>query len=107
MLINQTKYFILSGESKKITKLFDCKNPNDVIAEIFYVIANLYSTEKKYQQSNFYLKISLLLNSKFTPNQTLLAENFYNQKRYNLSKKTYNSLKKIVSRKTIILIIFY
>ena len=95
LLINQTKYFILSGKSKEITKLFDCKNPNDVIAEIFYVIANLYSTEKKYQLSNFYLKISLLLNSKFTPNKTLLAENFYNQKRYNLSKKTYNSLKKI------------
>ena len=95
LLIKQTENFILTGNSKKIKKLFNCKNPIDVIAEIFYVIANIYSTEKNYQLSNFYLKISFFLNNKFTPNKTLLAENFFYQQKYELSKKIYNSLKSI------------
>ncbi len=95
LLIKQTENFILTGNSKKIKNLFNCKNPMDVIAEIFYVIANIYSTEKNYQLSNFYLKISFFLNNKFTPNKTLLAENFYYQQKYELSKKIYNSLKSI------------
>ena len=95
LLIKQTENFILTGNSKKIKKLFNCKNPMDVIAEIFYVIANIYSTEKNYQLSNFYLKISFFLNNKFTPNKTLLAENFFYQQKYELSKKIYNSLKSI------------
>ena len=95
LLIKQTENFILTGNSKKIKKLFNCKNPMDVIAEIFYVLANIYSTEKSYQLSNFYLKISFFLNNKFTPNKTLLAENFFYQQKYELSKKIYNSLKSI------------
>ena len=95
LLIKQAENFILNDESKKIENFFDCKNPTDVIAEIFYVIANLYSTQQNYQLSNFYLKISLFLNNKFTPNKTLLAENFFYQKRYELSKKIYNSIRSI------------
>ena len=95
LLIKQTENFILTGNSKKIKNLFNCKNPVDVIAEIFYVIANIYSTEKNYQLSNFYLKISFFLNNKFTPNKALLAENFFYQQKYELSKKIYNSLKSI------------
>ena len=95
LLIKQTENFILTGNSKKIKNLFNCTNPMDVIAEIFYVMANIYSTEKSYQMSNFYLKISFFLNNKFTPNKTLLAENFFYQQKYELSKKIYNSLKSI------------
>jgi len=60
-------------------------------------MANIYSTEKNYRLSNFYLKISLFLNSKFTPNKILLAENFYYQKKYEPSKEIYISLKSIGS----------
>ena len=95
LLIKQTENFILTKNSKKIKNLFNCKNPMDVIAEIFYVMANIYSTEKSYQMSNFYLKISFFLNNKFTPNKALLAENFFYQQKYELSKKIYNSLKSI------------
>ena len=95
LLIKQTENFIFSKNSKKIEKIFDCRNSRDSVAEIFYVIANLYSTQENYQLSNFYLKISLLLNNKFAPNNTLLAENFFYQKKYDLSKKIYNSLKLI------------
>ena len=95
LLIKQAENFILNGNSEKIKKLFNCKNPTDVIAEIFYVMANMYATEKDYQLSNFYLKMSFFLNNKFTPNRTLLAENFFYQQKYKLSKKVYNSLKLI------------
>ena len=77
ILIKQTENFILNEKSEKIKKIFNCENPQDVLAEIFYVMANLYSSQKNYQLSNFYLRISLFLNKKFEPNKSLLAENFY------------------------------
>jgi len=95
LLIEQAENFILTKNMKKIKNFFNCKNPRDSIAEIFYIIANLYSTQKDYKLSNFYLNISLLLNNKFTPNKTLLAENLFFQKKYQISKKIYNSLKPI------------
>ena len=57
------------------------------------MIANLYSSEKDYQLSNFYLRISLFLNNKFLANNALLAENFYYQKKFKLSQNIYESLK--------------
>ncbi len=95
LLIKETENLLLKGKNEKIKSFFNCKNPNDVLAEFFYVLANLYSSEKNYQLSNFYLKISLFLNKKFLTNNALLAENFYYQKKYQLSKKTYKSLKSI------------
>ena len=95
LLLRQTENFLISGKNKKIKNFFNCKNPKDPISEFFYVIANLYSSEKEYQLSNFYLKVSLFLNNKFLTNKALLAENFYYQKKYKLSKKVYKSLKSI------------
>ena len=95
LLIKQTENFILNKNYNKIKKFFSCKNPRDGIAEIFYVMANLYSIQKNYELSNFYLKISLFLNNKFIPNKTLLAENYFYQQKYKLSKKVYSSLKEI------------
>lgn len=95
LLIKQTENFFLNNENKKIKNFFNCKNPNDSLSEFFYVIANLYSSEKDYKLSNFYMKISIFLNNKFLPNQTLLAENYYYQKKNELSKNLYQSLKSI------------
>ena len=95
LLIKQTENFFLNNENKKIKSFFNCQNPKDPLAEFFYVIANLYSSEKDYRLSNFYLKISLFLNNKFLTNKALLAENFYYQKKYKLSKDIYESLKPI------------
>ena len=95
ILLRQTANFFSTGDINKIKKLFNCKNPRDVLAEVFYIIANLYSTEKDYQSSNFYLKISLFLNNKFTPNKTLIGENFFYQKKYEESEEVYNSIKSI------------
>jgi hypothetical protein len=87
LLIKETENLLLKGKNEKIKSFFNCKNPNDALAEFFYVLANLYSSERNYQLSNFYLKISLFLNKKFLTNNALLAENFYYQKKYQLSKK--------------------
>jgi len=95
LLLKESKYFVEAKKIKKINNFFNCNNPKHNLAEIFYVMANLYSTEKDYQLSNFYLNISLFLNEKFTPNKALLAENLFFQKKYKLSKKIYKSLKSI------------
>jgi len=97
LLIKQTEFFFLNDKNDKIRNFFDCKNPKDSLAEFFYVMANLYSTEKEYRLSNFYLKISFFLNNKFLPNRALLAENFYYQKKFTESKNIYYSLKSIGS----------
>ena len=96
LLIKQTEDFFLNDKNIKIRSFFNCKNPKDSLAEFFYVIANLYSSEKDYQLSNFYLKISFFLNNKFLPNKTLLAENLYYQGKNKASKSVYDSLKPIV-----------
>jgi tetratricopeptide (TPR) repeat protein len=58
-------------------------------------LANLHTNEENYRLSNFYFKISEFLNEKFLTNKTLLAENFYYQKKYKLSKNIYEKLKSI------------
>ena len=95
ILLKQSENFILNKKVKEIKNIFNCKKGKDNIAEIFYVIANLHATQKDYQLSNFYLKLSLFLNKKFKPNKALLAENFFFQKKYNISKNIYISLKEI------------
>jgi len=97
LLIQETENFLRDRKKVKIKNFFNCKNPNDSIAELFYVIANLYSTEKNYRLSNFYLKISEFFNNKFTPNKALLAENFFYQKKYKFSKDIYKKIKSIGS----------
>ena len=95
LLLKQTENFILNDDSTKIKNLFNCKNPNDSLAEFFYVIANLYSSEENYKKSNFYIKISTFLNNKFLPNKLLMAETYYFQNKKKLSKNVYQSLKPI------------
>ena len=95
ILLKETEGFLLNDNGQKIKSFFDCKNPKDSIAEFFYILGNLYSSENEYQLSNFYLKISLFLNSNFSTNKALLAENFYYQKKNKNSKKVYESLKSI------------
>jgi len=97
LLLNQTRFFFLNNEKEKIKNFYNCKYPKHSIAEFFYILANLYSSEKNYQLSNFYLKISLFLNSNFSTNNTLLAENLYYQKKDRESKKIYFSIKSIGS----------
>ena len=97
LLLKQAEIFFQNESEDKIKNIFDCKNPQDPLAEFFYIIANLYSSQNNYQLSNFYLKISLFLNEKFLPNKALLAENLYYLKNVEKSKDVFNSLRSIGS----------
>ena len=94
ILISQGKKWIEDEDFKKFKKIFSCKNPNDLISEFFYLVANLYSSQNDYEQSNFYLNISHYLNPKFTFNLSLLVENYYINEDYSNASKILKSFKK-------------
>jgi len=89
LLLNQTKSLLKKGKANKVKDIFDCRNPNHLISEFFYLIANLHSSEENYALSNFYLNLSLYLNSDFIFNNAMLAENYFHLKDYQNSKKIY------------------
>ncbi len=94
ILLHQMKDWIDNAEYKKFESHFSCYNENDILAEIFYLIANLFSTQNIYDQSNFYLRISEYLNPKFYFNQSLLAENYYLNNNNNQAIKILEKFKK-------------
>ena len=89
LLLDQTKSWLKKGKANKVKDIFDCRNPNHLISEFFYLIANLHSSEENYALSNFYLNLSLYLNPDFIFNNALLAENYFYLKDYQNSKKVY------------------
>ena len=89
LLLDQTRSWLKKGKVNKIKRIFNCRNPNHLISEFFYLIANLYSSEENYALSNFYLNLSLYLNSDFIFNNALLAENYLYLEDYQNSKKIY------------------
>ena len=87
LLVSQGKKWIEDSELENFKKVFSCRNPNDIISELFFLVGNLYSSQESYEQSNFYLNISHYLNPKFLFNLSLLAENYY------FSEDYFNTLK--------------
>ena len=71
----------------EIKGIFSCKNENDLLAEFFYLVSNLYSSQDEYEQSNFYLNISYFLNKKFKINLSLMVDNYYLNENYDQSLK--------------------
>ena len=89
LLILQAKEWIDTLKYKKFNQHFSCKSSNDLLAEFFFLISNLYSSQEEYQKSNFYLNISNFLNPKFYFNLSLLAENYILNENYEAAKKIY------------------
>ena len=87
LLILQTRDWLLNNESKKISNIFSCKSEADLLAEFFFLISNLYSSQKEMKKSNFYLNISIFLNDKFKSNELLIADNYFDTKKYEETKK--------------------
>ena len=87
LLVSQSKAWIENKKFDKFTEVFSCKNPDDILSEFFFLIANIYSSQKEFKQSNFYLNISHFLNPKFKFNLSLLAENYYMNDSYEEAKK--------------------
>jgi tetratricopeptide (TPR) repeat protein len=94
LLLSQIKYWSKNSEYEEINNLFSCNSEKDLIAEFFYLIASLYSSQGQYFESNFYLILSDYLNPKFYPNSALLIENYVDNKRYNLAKKELGKITK-------------
>ncbi len=87
LIILQTKSWIDKSSFNKIKEIFSCNNENDLLAEFFYLVSNLYSSQDEYEQSNFYLNISYFLNKKFKINLSLMADNYYLNENYDQSLK--------------------
>ena len=94
LLLSQGKSWIENGDENKFTKVFTCKNSNDVIGEFLFLISNLYSSQDDFIKSNFYLNLSNFLNPKFVFNLSLVAENQYQNGEYKKAKKTLKNFKK-------------
>ena len=95
LLISQLRKVVIQNEGNQ--NIFNCKNSNDVVAEIFYILANALSSQEKYKLSNFYINLSKFLNPNFLSYDTLLAENFIVLNRYDRAEKIYKNLFKVGS----------
>ena len=88
LLISQGKKWIEDKKFESFNEIFSCTNSSDIVGELFFLVANLYSSQDDYEKSNFYLNIANYLNPKFTFNLSLLAENHYLNKDYANTQKT-------------------
>ena len=87
LLISQSKKWIDNENYKKFNKHFSCQNENDLLSEFFFLISNLYSSQNIIETSNFYLSVSNYLNPKFYFNLSLLAENYYDNNNFDISRE--------------------
>jgi len=94
LLISQSKKWIEEKKYEELKTIFSCRDSNDIVSELFFLIANLYSSRDNYNQSNFYLNISNYLNPKFKFNFSLLAENYYLNEDYITTKKILKNFNK-------------
>ena len=98
LLVSQAKEWIENNKYELFTDYFKCNSENDLLAEFFFLIANLYSSEEDYKKSNYYLNISKYLNPKFYFNTTLEVENYLVNERF---KEAKNLLKKMSDKNLI------
>ena len=87
LLIAQANKWIENSDYNKFSDHFSCKNESDLLAEFFFLISNLYSSQDQFKESNFYINISNYLNPKFYFNLSLLAENYHLNDNFELAKK--------------------
>ena len=94
LLILQTNDWLKNNQTKKITDIFSCKSETDLLAEFFFLISNLYSSDEDFERSNFYLSVSNFLNEKFKANKLLTVENYFNSKKYKEAEKILKNFSK-------------
>ena len=82
LIVFQSKKWIDSGKFSNFKEFFSCENPRDLLSEFFFLVSNLYSAQELYSKSNFYMFVSNNLNKKFYFNNSLLAENYFQNKNY-------------------------
>ena len=95
LILNQLNVDI--EQNRKTNNQFDCSEPNQVIAEMLYVVANALAAQSNYVASNFYLNLANYLNPNFQSYTTLYAENFYNIEEFDKAKELYMEIQKLGS----------
>ena len=95
LLINQLRENLKKNNKSK--NKFSCRNPEDILAEIFYAFANALSVQKRFELSNLYINFSKYLNSNFKSYDALLAENLLRLGKKTDSKKIFLKLFEIGS----------
>ena len=95
LLINQLRENLKKNNKNK--NKFSCRNPEDILAEIFYAFANALSVQKRFELSNLYINFSKYLNSNFKSYDALLAENLLSLGKKTDSKKIFLKLFEIGS----------
>ena len=93
LLISQANKWIEDKDYKKFNDHFSCNNEKDLLAEFFFLISNLYSSQDRLKESNFYINISNYLNPKFYFNLSLLAENYQLNDNFELAKRILQTFK--------------
>ena len=88
ILVAQSKNWIENKKYDKFTSVFSCKNENHIISEFLFLISNLYSSQELYKKSNFYIYLSNYLNPEFNFNNSLLVENYINNKKFALALRS-------------------
>tara|TARA_B100000575_G_scaffold17322_1_gene12064 strand:- start:4595 stop:6280 length:1686 start_codon:yes stop_codon:yes gene_type:complete len=94
LLLSQGKSWIERSSFKKFQNVFFCKDHLHVMGEFLFLISNLYSSQDNYEKSNYYLYLSNFLNPKFVYNLSLISENYYLNKNYEMSKKILKNFDK-------------
>ena len=87
LIISQAKNWIDKSNYDVFNNFFSCKSENDILAEFFFLIGSLYSSQEDYAKSNFYINISNYLNPKFYFNLTHLISNYIENKNYEKHKE--------------------
>ena len=94
LLLSQGKSWIENENEQRLNDVFSCRNHNDLISEFLFLISNLYSSQKDFKASNFYLNLSSYLNPKFTFNLSLVSENYFLNEEYDKAKAVLKRFKK-------------
>ena len=92
LLLNQFKEDLKEKNISLISNNFKCKNLQDIVAEIFYIVANALSAQRNYIFSNYYLSLAKYLNPNFISYDALIAENYFSVKQNTESLKIYSQI---------------
>ena len=92
LILRQLKEDFNNKIDRNFANQFDCKDLSHNIAELFYIISNVFSSRSFYSSSNFYLNLAKYLNPKFASFKTLYAENFYMIGNLNEAKNIYDEM---------------
>jgi tetratricopeptide (TPR) repeat protein len=94
LILNQLQLDMQTKKYENFSNKFDCKKLSNIVAELFYIIANVSSSNSMYSISNFYLNLAKYLNPDFISFERLYAENFFAINDLKNAKKLYLKISK-------------